>query len=362
MTPKTPADAALQARSGYTVPAVAVLLAIHAGMLAWSATRHSPSYDEAGHLPAGISHWQLGRFDLYRTNPPLVRLVATAPVILAKPRIDWAAYPRAMQLGGAPNGRAPGNRTDDPRDRAEWELAKLMIRRNPAETMLFVTLARWACIPFSLLGAYVSFRWARELYGNPAGVLAAGLWCFSPTILAHGQMFTPDVGATSLGLAAAYLFWHWLKRPGWKTALAAGVVLGLAELAKTTWVVLFALWPTIWILWRWCEASAVSWPGLRREALQLAAILLLGLYLINLGYGFEGSFTPLRDYQFASKAFGGRGEEDLGEPWAGNRFQDGWLGAVPLPLPENYVRGIDLQKWMIATIRKPPMKTTPTSS
>ena len=67
------------------------------------------------------------------------------------------------------------------------------------------TLARWACIPFSLLGAYVCYRWAADLYGELAGAWSLVLWCFSPNILAHAQLITPDLGATALGVTAGYL-------------------------------------------------------------------------------------------------------------------------------------------------------------
>lgn len=61
-------------------------------MLAFGATRHSPVVDEPGHLIAGLSHWELGRFDLYRVNPPLVRLAATFPVSCMQPKIDGSSY------------------------------------------------------------------------------------------------------------------------------------------------------------------------------------------------------------------------------------------------------------------------------
>lgn len=53
--------------------AIVVLLAIHTGLLAYSAYVHSPTLNEPGHLVAGLSHWKFGRFELYRVNPPLVR-------------------------------------------------------------------------------------------------------------------------------------------------------------------------------------------------------------------------------------------------------------------------------------------------
>lgn len=36
---------------------VVLLLAIHVGVLAWAATRHSPTLNEPVHLVAGISQW-----------------------------------------------------------------------------------------------------------------------------------------------------------------------------------------------------------------------------------------------------------------------------------------------------------------
>jgi len=63
--------------------AVRGLLVIHAVLLVWMAAEDSPVIDEVGHLPAGVSHWLTGNFDLYRVNPPLTRLIAAAPVCAA---------------------------------------------------------------------------------------------------------------------------------------------------------------------------------------------------------------------------------------------------------------------------------------
>ncbi len=67
-----------------------VLLTIHIGLLAYSAWAHSPTFNEPAHLAAGMSHWQFGRFELYRVNPPLVRMLAALPVLAAGAKTDWA--------------------------------------------------------------------------------------------------------------------------------------------------------------------------------------------------------------------------------------------------------------------------------
>ena len=223
--------------------AVPVLLAGHAALLAYGAAVHSPCIDEVGHLAAGLSHWQLGRFDLYHVNPPLVRMVAALPVLLAQPKTDWSQY------------------SDAPGARSEFGIGRDFITANGERSFWLFTWARWAVIPFSLLGGYVCFRWARELYGDWPGLLALTLWCFEPNVLANAQMITPDTGATALGLTAAYVFWKWLRRPGWPLALGAGLALGLALLTKTTWVILFALWPALCLVWRLPE-----WRASRRAA------------------------------------------------------------------------------------------------
>src|SRR5262245_20379494 len=71
---------------------IAALLALHGGLLAWSATCHSPNVNEPSHLAAGISHWQMGNFELYRVNPPLVQMVAALPALAVGARTDWSHF------------------------------------------------------------------------------------------------------------------------------------------------------------------------------------------------------------------------------------------------------------------------------
>ena len=146
--------------------------------------------DEVGHLPAGWSHWELKRFDLFNVNPPLVRCVGTLPVYLLGEQIDLSGYPEGAAR------------------RAEFDIGRRWIREQPDRFQWSFTIARWACIPFSLLGACVCYRWGKDLYGATAGWTALLLWCFSPTVLGHASLLTPDAPAASMGAAACYAFWR----------------------------------------------------------------------------------------------------------------------------------------------------------
>src|SRR5262249_10157838 len=155
-------------------------------------------------------------------------------------------------------------------------------------------------------------------------------------ILGNAQTIAPDIGAAAFGVLAAYLFRGWLNSTGWFRASVAGVGLGLAELTKTTWIVLFALWPILWLIFRLVNRplGLLSWA---RDGAQLLLILLLGVYIINVGYAFDHSFERLGEYRFVSKSLGG----DVNPP---NKFATSALGFLPVPLPRDYVLGIDEQK------------------
>ncbi len=86
---------------------------------------------------------------------------------------------------------------------------------------------------------------------------------------------------------------------------------------------------------------AVSPKAWRHQLGKLVLILLTGLYVLNAGYGFTGTFQRLDRYTFHSTALSGR--TSRGQV-TGNRFAGTLLGAIPVPLPSDYVRGIDLQK------------------
>lgn len=305
---------------------VSVLLTAHAGLLAWSAWLHSPVDNEVAHLASGMSHLELGRFDLYRVNPPLVRVVSTLPVLLASPKMTWRSF------------------SADPLTRAEVLVGQDFLFCNGSRSYWLVTLARWGCIPLSLLGGYVCFRWAGKLFGTAAGLLAASLWCFSPYVLGHSSLITPDAHAAALGLTAAYCFWRWLKRPNWGPAALAGLALGLAQLAKFTLLAFYPTWLLLWILYRLPERREMGPGRWLREAGMVLLLMAASVVVVNAGYCFEGTFQRLGDFRFQSlilaKADSRQGVSHTG----GNRFADTWLRGLPVPVPRNYLQGIDTQK------------------
>jgi hypothetical protein len=328
---------------------VIALMLFHTILLSWCAVRNSFSWTETGLLPAGIIDWRYGSFDVFRVNPPLVRMWATLPVLAFDPEIPF----RGVSV--------------DPRNRAEWDVARAMIDANGEAAFVWLTVARLMCIPFSLLGMWTAFRWASELFGNAAGIGAVLLWTFSPMMIGYGSLMSGDAQAASMGLVTLYVFRCWLRDICWARSYMLGITAGLTILTKTSWFSLFGLLPLLWLVIRggeWfgrylsqrrgkaCDdANAINDEQRRgvvfyalRETSMAIGSLLLCLLVINLAYGFDGTFKRLGEFEFISKALT-KSPEWRSHNFHGNRFSDSWLASIPVPLPEDLVIGMDLQKW-----------------
>ena len=64
------------------IPAVALLFLIYGLEMFLSARLESQTFDEPAHLYAGYSYWLRGDFGINPEHPPLVKLVASLPLVL----------------------------------------------------------------------------------------------------------------------------------------------------------------------------------------------------------------------------------------------------------------------------------------
>lgn len=306
------------------------LIMLHVLLLLYSLRCNFVTPDEFGHLPAGVSHWDTHTFVMYRANPPLPRMVAVLPVMAVQPERD---YQRPANVPG---------------ERYEWIVGADFLEMNKAGYLDLICLSRLAGVLWSVTAAVVVFLWARQLYGPTAGLLALLIWCFGPNVLAHAQLLMPDIPAATAALAATYTFWSYLRRPSFSLACTCGVLLGIAQLTKYTLLILYVVWPVLSILAMKVRGDNDIESKMGRVSLAHAlAILFMSILVINAGYGFVETCRPLGELRFVSRILGGDPSE--GHPVYfsgrfGNRFRESWLGSVPIPLPADYVLGIDVQR------------------
>ncbi|HEY8503505.1 MAG TPA: glycosyltransferase family 39 protein [Gemmataceae bacterium] len=274
--------------------------------------------DEGGHVLSGLLAWEEGRLDYCSVNPPLVKALVALPVAASRPQI-----PEGVRWGVSP----------------DWvPQHEQFVKANRERYLELIFRARPVLVALSVLGGWLVYRWAGQLYGPVPGLVGLALWALCPNVLCWAGICTVDLGAAVFGLAAAYALRYYLHHPGWLEAVWAGWVLGLALLSKFTLLVLYPVFLIVWLVAWWQPRGSVAQPGTGLRWLHFAAILLVSVLVLNLGYGLEGTGRHLGSFAFKSRALSG------GEAGWGNRFEGTWLEGLPVPLPAAYVTGLDEQK------------------
>ena len=124
---------------------------------------------------------------------------------------------------------------------------------SPEDPVALFLCRATSLVVFGVPLLVVVFRWSRELYGPAAGLVALALAAFSPTLLAHAPLITPDVPLTATGVLALYLFHR--SGHGAGRVWAWGLTLGLCLLTKVSaWLFVAALL---------IDGGFVAWPWLR---------------------------------------------------------------------------------------------------
>ena len=302
--------------------------------LAW---RTSYTYNEDGRLASGALYLGTGDFSSFHVNPPLVSLIGAIPATLG-----GAELPTRGELGLSSFGRD------------EYRAGPLFLEKNP-ENRFYLFSGRLCCIALVLFGLLQTFRFACAVLGRAAGYVFLLLCAFSPFILGFGSLIVPDVSSGVWGAVSVFLFWRWLRVPDNENAFLAGCALGFAELTKFTLLVFYPLFVILWLIYLLpvrrtrSEASAPR-ASFRRQLLQLALVFVVSLFVVNVGYGFEGTGKQLRTFRFQTTLFTGCKTLDEVPGAGGNRFGESGnaveraLGYLPTPLPKNFVQGIDTQR------------------
>lgn len=259
---------------------VAVLLAMQLGLLITSARGESQTVDEGAHLASGYSYWRTGDFRLNPEHPPLIKLIASVPLLLLPIHF-------------------PGDLTSW-HDANEWEFAHQLIYHNTvgADTIIF-----WARFPMMLVGilfSFVVYRESKRLWGVAGGVLSLGMIVLDPNFLANERYVTTDIGMTLLFFLTIMTFGRYLQKPQRNAWLPVILLFSLAQLAKFSAVL---LWPIMILLWvfRWWTAPDAERHHyrfgmfVRRFGLLLGASVIVSWAL----YGFSVT-RPMEDPELAA--------------------------------------------------------------
>jgi hypothetical protein len=257
----------------------ALLLAVMAAELALSARQQSQAFDEAVHIFAGYRYWKNFDFGANPEHPPLVKLVATLPLLRLPLRVPVSLPDADFKM-------------------VEYAAGRDFLYGNDAKMLLW--RARMAAAAFTICLALSVFVVAYSMWGAGPAFLALTILVFEPNFLAHGALVTTDIGVTLgifLGIASFYFY---LKRPSALRLAGAGLAAGICLSAKHSGILLFPMLVGLAL----AELLPLRDPATRKFAPELAkralrqfssitAIAALSLVVLWSMYGFRYSARPL---------------------------------------------------------------------
>ncbi|HEY1657186.1 MAG TPA: glycosyltransferase family 39 protein [Candidatus Sulfotelmatobacter sp.] len=240
---------------------VLVLLIVFFLQLFFSARRNSITWDEDDHIFAGYMSWKHADFGLNPEHPPLVKLVATLPLLnmpLKVPTLQNRFFKTEAFLDG-----------------------KDFLFKNDANAILFRVRMAASFFTFALL--LLVFLATSEMFGTVAAFIALALLAFDPNLLAHGAVLGTDVGLCCCMFASIYAFYRYVKAPSIPRVVVVGLAAGLALAAKHTGILVFPMFLLLALCELFREPSrANANAGTSKRAItRHAADLVLALVVIG---------------------------------------------------------------------------------
>jgi hypothetical protein len=256
---------------------VALLLTVMAAELALSARQQSQTIDEAAHIFAGYRYWKNFDFGANPEHPPLVKLVATIPLLRL-----------SLRVPSIPDGHFKA---------VEYQTGHDFLYGNDANTLLWRT--RMAAAVFTICLGLTVFLLAYSMWGEVPAFLALTLLVFEPNFLAHGALVTTDVGVTFGFVLGIGSFYFYLKKPSAPRLAGAGLAAGVCLGAKLTGILLF---PMLLFL-ALAELLSLRDPATRKfapglamrvlwQAASLAGITAISFVVLWSLYGFRYAARP----------------------------------------------------------------------
>src|ERR1700728_4792576 len=173
--------------------AVCGLLLVQAALVLVVVHRESLTYDEDDHMFAGYMMWKTGDYGLNPEHPPLVKLLATAPLLsedLWVPPLQGRDFKKEAYLDGR-----------------DW------LAHNDGASQRLVFRMRMAAGLLAWGLSLTVFFATREWFGEIAALIAMTLVVFDPNIMAHSALVTTDVGVTLFFLLSIWMFYRFVRRP-----------------------------------------------------------------------------------------------------------------------------------------------------
>ena len=217
LVPATSAEVPGVRRRGWW--AVAILLAVYVTMALWAVRMKGAAFDEGEHLVTGYNQWLRGDFRMENANGDFVKRWVTLPYLFTQPKMVSTTGP-AWRAGDA-----------------YWAGSRFLFEfGNDADSLL--RQGRVMIVLIGLATGLLVFYCARELFGWSGGVLALGVFVFSPNMLAFGSIVSAEMSLCFALLGSTWFVWRLLQRITWGRMGGSLGIFAILVLTKPTAVLI----------------------------------------------------------------------------------------------------------------------------
>ncbi len=252
---------------------VALLVILQVAQFAYIVHRESLTWDEDDHMFAGYEMWKAGDYGLNPEHPPLVKQLATLPLLGEKMWVPTVRQDRDFKIEAYQDGR-------------EW------LARNDGAGQRLVFRMRMAAGLLAIALSLVVFFVARGWFGTGAALIALVLVDFDPNILGHSALVTTDVGVTLFFLLSVYAFYRYVKQPSlWRLAFA-GIAAGLLLATKHSGILLAPMLVLLIAYEVLVAAKGTRGRVMLRLAGAFTAVVVIGVVVLWAFYGFRYAARP----------------------------------------------------------------------
>jgi hypothetical protein len=248
------------------------------GQLVYHSVRISATVDEPFHVLAGHRHWQCGDFGINPEHPPLLKMLAAAPLNFRE--LSEPPWECGSKMTPKFDGFSYG--------------ASFLVENEVDRTLI---AARLASALMSLLLVLLVFLAAWEMFGPWEALTALAIVAFEPNLIGQGSLVTTDMAISATSFAAMYALYRYGKDQTWLRFLVAGLAFGLLLAAKHSAVIFVGIFFIVTIADAVFFRTAETRQGKNvvGRATAFVGIFLIGFTILWSFYGFRYRAIPNAD-------------------------------------------------------------------
>ena len=187
---------------------------------------------------------------------------------------------------------------------------------------------RYVTIAATLLLLFYVYFFARFWGGDIAGYFAMLIVAMDPNILAHSRLVTTDIYGTLGFIASFYHLFQWLEKKKHLHFLYWTIAIAVAQCCKVNNVLLYPLSLAILLFYTIRNFRELN---LLLTTIRFFVFVIMQILVINFFFLFDNVGLSLGEIALKSELF-----QDI---------QKGWVGSIPIPLPQPYLQTFDLVQY-----------------